>query len=381
MDGDRRLDEVLDAYEEAFENLPVYQRSNYMKMNDVDRLARDVAFEIILGGDRFEPSDVAAHLDGISRPEMGLFKKRVEYHTVDFAPEEMRTPDFVGRMIEGWTQGVRLSDGTGIREAFSAAYNRQERGLWFRFDDGSVRRCDRAVTDAMWRGEELARMDPKPLSAAEAACIKADALISRYGSEVRRDGWYQEVSLDSFSMNPDGDRVSVMRDRDDLARSVGEHSYYMTYDGRTTPVRDLNQTMAERLILWMDNEKAMRESVSLTREDSLLHEGAVIGLPDDTVIYAPVPERGVSSPFKATAVFDTPDGRTMVSGRFVGDSPRKPELNFPLSELSDNSVSKVRQATDVILKGVLSKMAALETGRSVAKSRNVERKPKGPSIG
>ena len=71
----------------------------------------------------------------------------------------------------------------------------------------------------------------------------------------------------------------------------------------------------------------------------------------------------------------------MVSGRFVGDSPRKPELNFPLSELSDNSVSKVRQATDVILKGVLSKMAALETGRSVAKARNVERKPKGPSIG
>ena len=206
MDGDRRLDEVLDAYEEAFENLPVYQRSNYMKMNDVDRLARDVAFEIILGGDRFEPSDVAAHLDGISRPEMGLFKKRVEYHTVDFAPEEMRTPDFVGRMVEGWTQGVRLSDGAGIREAFSAAYNRQERGLWFRFDDGSVRRCDRAVTDAMWNGEELARMDPKPLSAAEAAvgerraaldearAFKGKLEVAATEASMRRQNVYEHLS-------------------------------------------------------------------------------------------------------------------------------------------------------------------------------------------
>lgn len=356
-----------------------------MKMNDVDRLARDVAFEIILGGDRFDPSDVAQQLDGLSRPELGLFKKRVEYHAVDFAPEEMRTPDFVGRMIEAWTKDVRLSDGTGIREAFSAAYNRQERGLWFRFDDGSVRRCDRAVTDAMWRGGELARMDPKPLSAAEAACIKADALISRYGTEVRRDGWYEEVSLDSFSMNPDGDRVSVMRDRDDLARSVGEHVYSMTYAEEsgtyTRSVRDLDPVMAERLIGWMDNEMAMRGSVSLTRDDSLLHEGAVIGLPDDTVIYAPLYDRGTTSPFKATAVFDTPDGRTMVSGRFVGSSPQEPERNFPLSELSDRSVSKVRRATDVILKGVLSKMAALETGLVEAKVRNAERKPKGPSIG
>lgn len=335
------------------------------KMNSIDQLARDVAFEIILGGDRFDPKDVAENLDGISSGELDIFKKRIAYHAVDFAPPEYRTDEFVSRMTKAWTSGIRLGDSPEIHQAFLEAAQNMDRGKWFRFANGEFKRCDRAVVEAMWREKDRTMMDPKPVEPFVVARVKADQLIEKYGREVMYDHPYDVVEIDSYGMTAAGHIMTVRRNVDILASKVEDHQYYVAIKtpngGTVTALSAYTPDEANDFIDLIDSERSLRESAGIM-DDFALSDSAIVGLPKDTIVFAPdsFSPSGVSR-FRATSVFFGPDGSAMVSGRFVGDPKGEAERNFQLGELSDKSVAIIKQATDVAMKNILSKMASLET--------------------
>lgn len=386
MDTDKRTDAVLDAYDEAFRTLPVYGNGNVMdrKMNDVDRLARDVAFEIVLGGDRFDPADVAAQLDGISPREMQVFRGRIAYHAEDFAPPEYRTEDFMNRMTEAWTAGVRL-DGRSdsLRRAFSETELHSDRGRWFRFRDGSFRKCTKAAVDAMWRGRDLEGLEAGPVTPLDVLRAKADALIAKYGKEVRLDGPWDSVDVDTYGLSEAGHVMSLRRNVDILARKPEDHVYYVTYrtpsGSSSTLLSHLEPEEMERMIGVVDGETAFRGGLSVMNGVPGLSGGSLVALPQDTVVYAPEYGPTQTKSFVAASVFVGPGEGVMVSGRFTGQDKGTPDFNYPLADFSDRSVAVIKEATDRSMKAVLSKMAALETGRRAAPA---DRKVKelGPSI-
>ena len=334
--------------------------------NSVDMLARDVAFEIVLGGDRFDPGDVSKALDGISEGDMKIFKDRIAYHAVDFAPEEYRTQDFLSRMIEAWTGDVRLGKDQEIHKDFLDAAQTKDRGKWFHFSNGDYRRCDRAVVEAMWTEKDRMMMDPKPVEPFVVARAKVDSLISKYGVEVMSDGPDDVVDIDSYGMTSAGHIMTVKRNVDILATKVEDHIYSVTIrtpEGASTNLlSDYTPEQMNTFIDLIDTERSRREAVSLV-SDYVLQESAIVVLPKNTYILAPdgySPSR--TNQFEASSVFFSPDGTAMVSGRFLNEPKNASERNFRLNDLSDRSIAIIKEATDVSMKNILPKLASLELG-------------------
>lgn len=356
------------------------------KMNDIDRLARDVAFEIVLGGDRFDPSDLAAQLDGISRQEMRIFQDRIRYHAVDFAPPEYRTDDFLNRMISAWTDGVALG-ADGVRQGFLDTVSVRDRGEWFRMGDGSVKQCRSASVETMWRSEERKGMEEKPVAALEVAKMKAGALLDKYGHETMLDRPCDTMDIDSYGMTAVGYIMSVRRDVDILANSDLDKVFFVTITTpsgmSSTALSDYKLDALNEFIALMDTEKSFRESASLMVETSPLSQSALIGLPENTVIAAPEVGPGGLDMFRASSVFIGPDGTTMVSGRFSGQNQDSPEYNYRLSQLSDKSVDVIRHATDAALKNILqsAEKSSLSKGSGLEQDRLKNEHPRKKNTG
>lgn len=350
-------------------------------MNDVDRLARDVAFEIVLGGDRFDPADLAEQLSGVSRPEMDIFRNRVRYHSEDFAPPEYRTKDFMDRMIDAWTGSIP-TEGTDVRKAFMEAAQVRDRGSWFRFADGEYRRCDKASADAMWNERERALLVGGPVDAFEVARSKADRLINEYGREVTLDRRWDSVDIETYGMTAAGHVMSVRRDVNDLAKGPEDHVYYVMYKtpngSSSTLLSHYEKGELDWFVNIVDGERAFRKGVGVMNDMPGLSGGSLISLPPETLVAAP--EMGPSHryEFEASSVFVGANDAAMVSGRFVGQRPDTPEYNYPLKDFSDHAVARIKEATDRSMKTVLARMAALETGRLQQPVRT--RKDKGVSM-
>lgn len=350
------------------------------KMSDMDRLARDIAFEIVLGGDRFDPSDVKEMVGTVSRAERNVFQDRIRYHAVDFAPEEYRTAEFLDRNIEVWTGGLKIHDGVELRQDFDEMLHRNERGAWFRFSDGSFLRCEKAVSDAMWNSRERFGMDPDPVSPYKVALYKSDALINKYGHQVKRDMYYHAVDLDSYGMTSEGSILTVMR-QEDIVSDDPKHKIFVVVE--KTPEKTSAALLSqypdeelERLIGILDTESSVRQSLSLMKEGEPMSEGAVVALPEKTIVTAPE-QSPYGSDFVVTSVFVKSEGFTMVSGHYVG-MRGGPERNFLLRDFSDKGVATIKNATDVAMKNTLAKLAALETGRKNVKVAG--KKLEGPSL-
>ena len=335
-------------------------------MNDVDRLARDVAFEIVLGGDRFDPADLAEQLSGVSRPELDIFRNRVRYHAEDFAPPEYRTADFMDRMVDAWTGSIP-TEGTDVRKAFMEAAQVRDRGSWFKFADGEYRRCDKASSDAMWNEKERALIVSGPVEPFEVVRSKADRLINEYGREVRLDNRWDSVDVDTYGMTAAGHVMSLRRDVNDLAKGPEDHVYYVSYKTPNGSSSTLLSKHEKHELEWLanviDGERAFRKGVGVMNDMPGLSGGSLISLPPETLVAAP--EMGPSQryEFEASSVFVGPNDAAMVSGRFVGQRPDTPEYNYPLKDFSDHAVARIKEATDRSMKTVLARMAVLETGR------------------
>ena len=381
MLNEEQLDELLDAYEEAFETLPLYKMHKpHMTekkdtvlgtfMSSADSLARDIAYEIVLGGDRFDSYDVKPVLDGMTRAEMNFFKDRIRYHAVDFAPEEYRTDDFLSRMIEAWTEGVDVKESWEIRPEFQKMHDRQERGKWFRFADGGFRKCEKATVDCQWQEFERVGMVPEPISPFEVAREKADALISLYGRDVNLDGPVRTVDIISFGALESGYVMSVRRNVDALAEKPADHTYFITY---TTPsgksstlLSHLPPEEMDRFIDMMDQEKQLRAGGRLgwtERSEPLL-------LPSGTVVMAPEPDADGVSAFEVKSLWENIDGEVIVSGHYAEGRSSGRQVSFNLGDFSDKGISVI---TTACLGQTLRQEAGLKENKSSSKKKNVSR--------
>lgn len=121
-------------------------------MKELDGLARDIAFEICYGADRFDNEDVAAMLSPfspLSPSEMKAFRERIVYHCPDFAPPAYRQEDFVSSWMDGFLSlvPVQNADHTFIREEFAHLNDVQERGKWFKVHEFLRFRCNQATRE------------------------------------------------------------------------------------------------------------------------------------------------------------------------------------------------------------------------------------------
>ena len=79
---------------------------------DLEKFARDLAFEIQLGGDRFDKQDLDAMLLGVSSEQLALFREDVKRIAIeDYAPpQEVASPEenaaFVEKMLDGWLRDI-----------------------------------------------------------------------------------------------------------------------------------------------------------------------------------------------------------------------------------------------------------------------------------
>lgn len=348
--------------------------------NEFDDLARTVAFEIILGGDRLEPSDVSERLDGCSESELGIFRDRVRYHCVDFAPPEYRTEDFVGRQIAAWTDGVRSRSDKEVAEAglrvvraqveSSAGVN--DRGKWFRFPDGH-RKCLKATVYAMWGADEVSCMvSDKPVPAVEVLRDKADALISCYGRRVDLDGPCDSLDVSSYGLDFPRGSMSVRR-RVDILCGTRERVFFVTTgaygNAVSSAIDSLTDADAEMVIRYLDRERDLRVSIGVASGRQGESEGVIVGLGEGVVVQGP-DDASYGGGFKVSSVYCDNDGNTLVSGRYLIQSRSEPEYNYPLTALTDKGLSDVRKAMDVSMRRTLDSLAKVESVKTPAALRS-----------
>lgn len=181
--------------------------------NNYDVIARDLAFEIHLGGDRFDAEDLHEVLRGIPQKDLDTFRSRVLYHAKDFVPDEPRFHAFAERMVDSWLSGVETAEmlGRKVRESwFRPETLHEDRGKNFLMDDCSVRRCEKATAESAW-GPKVREHVLKEMTDREVVEYNADWLLSTYGKE--RDG-VKEYDFISPCFVPEGRVCSMTKDGD-----------------------------------------------------------------------------------------------------------------------------------------------------------------------
>lgn len=135
---------------------------NTEKTFSLDVLARDVAFEICLGGDRFGPDDLALMLEGITITDLETFRKRVVYHAGDFGygvpfgeARDQQLRIFVEKESISWCSYVKTAESLGFdttsrKSWFEGLTLNEDRGKYFLFTGGYVRRCEKATREVAW---------------------------------------------------------------------------------------------------------------------------------------------------------------------------------------------------------------------------------------
>lgn len=182
-------------------------------MYNIENMARDLAFEIHLGGDRFGPDDLREWLRGIPEADLKVFRERVLLHAKDFAPEEPMYLSFAERMAGQWLEGVETAEALG-REVkagqswFNGILLPDDKGKHFLFDDGSIRDCGSATAEAAW-GAEARKHILREMTGRDVAAHYADLLISSYGHD--RNGAKLVEFITNCSL-PDGHVVGLCRD-------------------------------------------------------------------------------------------------------------------------------------------------------------------------
>lgn len=201
----------------------------------LDDFARDVAMEIQLGGDRFDPSDVAERLEGIPEADLKTFRERVFYHSMDFYPfpdavvGSMPGKDFLeipwvvansgdiglftDQMCDAWLGGVKTAEQLGrkpSRSVFEAQPLHWDRGKYFMLRDGNIRRCDKATRTAAFgrNADALCVMEISRDDAVRGVCSQ---ILSRFGTDTPEGRTAEFISAASV---PEGLVYGVMQKSD-----------------------------------------------------------------------------------------------------------------------------------------------------------------------
>ena len=182
---------------------------------NIENMARDLAFEIHLGGDRFGPDDVREWLEGISESDLKIFRERVLLHARDFAPAEPMYESFASWMVGEWLSGVRTAEDLG-REVKGSWYTgitlSNDKGKHFLFWDGSNHTCNAATVEAAW-GRDVRKDIAREISEKDLAEHWCGVLLHNYGHN--RNGSVQVDFITHCSL-PEGTVCAVRREKDVL---------------------------------------------------------------------------------------------------------------------------------------------------------------------
>lgn len=312
---------------------------------EYDILARDVAFEIVLGGDRLSPADVREKVKLLDVDSFSLFLHRVEYHAQDFTSHD----DFVRSVTEGGWFRDQMTSAQGI--SLDPASFPKDRGKWFVNPGGVYEKCDRAAAWAKWG----VSFEGRRVEALEVAKARADALLDAHGREICDDFFWDEAEILSRYGLPEGHSVSVRRDvnrvgGEDL--SAGDHHYYVvvsTPEGRVTEaLLEKEPGELDRFIDMVDHEmeyrKALQQSAAPAQEAEFIQGDSC-------------PELSFSTPMKmhheldgndylVNSVFIPPFGSLMLD---AVNEKSGAKVCIPLSALSDRELDTVRKCTEFAL--------------------------------
>jgi len=201
------------------------------KMNyNLDALARDVAMEINLGGFRLDPDDLADVLSGISRSDLDIFRSRVRYHSVDFAPagreDDAHYLAWLEKSIDGFLSGVKPKDNSESKGPgwFEGEKLYEDRGKYFLLMTGVIERCEKASRYAMWGTSAADSLKPVEVPSAKVNESLASLLLKRYG-----DG-KDLVSFMTESETPEGRIVGIYAVKDKAYLSLA-----VSPDGEAAP--------------------------------------------------------------------------------------------------------------------------------------------------
>lgn len=182
---------------------------------NIENLARDLAFEIHLGGDRFGPDDVCEWLKGIPESDLKIFRERVLLHARDFAPAEPMYESFASRMVGEWLAGIQTAETLG-REVKGSWYAgltlSNDKGKHFLFLDGSNHTCNAATVEAAW-GRDVRKDIAREISEKDLAEHWCGVLLQNYGHN--RNGSVQVDFITHCSL-PEGTVCAVRREKDGL---------------------------------------------------------------------------------------------------------------------------------------------------------------------
>lgn len=307
-----------------------------MSKYDIDSISRDLAFEIVLGGDRFDRDDLMSVLPRMTAPELAVFRERTLYHSLDFCPPSVRDDSFVRRCLDWWLGDVKPLPGGDVRPEIAGPLSREDRGKWFRFPDGSLRQCGTATVGSFWyKDPDLSSIDLAPVPLERVAKEKVSALIDRHGVREMRDSLYDTVRLSS------GSGLVLSRQVDDLADPL-DRVFTVTYpvgdDGvRTVSLRDLPEDALNGVIFAVMEETDIREGREPVRS-----ERNFLDITDDVRVGVPGPDGSVREISLQGVSVDRETGRVVVTGTETGTGGRV--LWCPVADLSDRDVDKVSAA-------------------------------------
>lgn len=345
---------------------------------ELDGFARDVAFELCLGGDRMDSDDMR-FLDGTGRLEMNILKSRVEYHAEDFAPKGgWRNRDFVSNAFDSFMSKVDVDEmKTDISDQFMALMDEslRHRWKWFLFPDGQTRQCPTATLWNTWpevKASWGSGAEPVEVPLAYVVRRRADDLL-RFGREVLLDRPYVSVEIGQSMFSDDGTTVFLRRDVNTLAKTPEDHVYFITektpYGVESTALTEMSEGRLGLLLL--DIDAALRSLDKLTRaqDDPRRIEGE-ISFSSPVPVHVGEPNEDGVDRFMVSSVFFRPDGAVMVSGNY--DGVRMPAVHkdvFPLDSLSDKGIADVHAASGRVLSQILSstkgKGASKDNGLSI----------------
>lgn len=342
----------------------------------LDRIARDIAFEICLGGDRFTPEDISDVLSSyaLSCTEMGLFNVRIRYHAEDFAPKEYRDEPFMSNQIGFWIGSIPVKDSFDVRPELAEMFNRCERGKWFLFDDGVYRRCDKAVKEAMWPKVDPERFVSGAVSSLVVARAKMDSLINSFGHEtVSGCSLFDAMECVSYGLNNSGYEMHIMRDVNILADTPEKHSFIVHYNFpngslTTHSLNALSDKELQSVIDNLDGELYYRQQGLLFPEELV----EPIVLPEKIFVTPPVESPdGYLRKFVPESIFVGPGGAALVGGHYDGLST---PVNFVLSDFSDKALSIIGKASEVACKQSLGQeaKASKSAKKKTVKSKGID---------
>lgn len=117
---------------------------------ELDEFARDMSYEIWLGGERDRRERIfiqeeLASLSPLTPSEVKALKERVMYHCPDRCPSYNPSEEFVSSEVNEFLSRAEVRDSNRpVRDEFAHLNDVQDRGEWFMLPNGELFRCTQA---------------------------------------------------------------------------------------------------------------------------------------------------------------------------------------------------------------------------------------------